>query len=122
MSRRHPLSKVFLDAPRSAAEMSTLMTMSPIVIGSRMMQFWMSAAAPTAGDRNEASRMISEKMQAAGESLLAMNLAAMEAATAATLGAVTGRGSHSNHGDAIMSAGLKPYSQRVRANRKRLSK
>ena len=34
---------------------------------------------------------------------------------------VTGTGRGSNHGDTILSAGLKPYSQRVRANRKRLA-
>lgn len=109
-------------APKSTTEMSTLMMLSPFVISSRMMQFWVSAAAPTATDRDEMSRMVGEKMQAAGESLLAMNMAAMAAATETALAAVTGRGRHSNHGDAILSAGLKPYSQRVRANRKRLSK
>ncbi|MEC5324583.1 hypothetical protein [Aurantimonas sp. A3-2-R12] len=109
-------------APKSSSEMSTLMMLSPFVIGNRMMQFWMSAASPTATDRDEMSRMVGEKMQAAGESLVAMNMAAMAAVTEATLGAVTGRGSHSNHGDAILSAGLKPYAKRVRANRKRLSK
>ena len=122
MLRRHPFPAVFAHAPKTAAEMTTLMILSPFVIGTRMTQFWASAASPQASDREEASQMISEKMQAVGESVVAMNLAAIEAMTRTTLAAVTGAYLNDNHGDAIFSAGLKPYSQRVRANRKRLSR
>ena len=122
MIRRHPFPAVFAHAPKTAAEMTTLMIMSPFVIGTRMTQFWASAASPQAKDREEAAQMVSEKMQAVGESMVAMNLAAVEAVTNATLAAATGSYLGANHGDAIFSAGLKPYSQRVRANRKRLSR
>ena len=120
MSRRR--SFALFDAPRTAAEMTTLMMMSPFVIGARMTQFWMNAASPSAGDHHEATRMVSEKMAAAGESVAAMNAAAIEAATTMAMTAATGGRSTVNHGDAILSAGLKPYTKRVRANRKRLSR
>ncbi|MEF2552999.1 hypothetical protein VQ042_16795 [Aurantimonas sp. A2-1-M11] len=119
MTRGKPIPSSFFHAPKTAAELTTLMVMSPFVIGTRLTQFWISAASPQAKDRDEVSRMVSEKMQAASESMMAMNLAAIEAMTSA---AVTGSGRSSNHGDTILSAGLKPYSQRVRANRKRLAK
>ncbi|MBB4001143.1 MAG: hypothetical protein V7704_14250 [Aurantimonas endophytica] len=122
MIRRHPFPAVFAHAPKTAAEMTTLMIMSPFVIGTRLTQFWASAASPQAKDREEAAQMVSEKMQAVGESVVAMNLAAVEAVTKATLAVATGSYLNDNHGDAIFSAGLKPYSQRVRANRKRLSR
>ncbi|KQT86399.1 hypothetical protein ASG48_06200 [Aurantimonas sp. Leaf443] len=102
--------------------MTTLMTMSPFIIGTRMMQFWMTAASPSAEDKAEAALMVTEKMQAAGESVMAMNAAAARIAGEATLAAVTGRHAGGNHADDILSAGLKPYTKRVRANRRRLSK
>lgn len=112
----------FADAPKTVAQISTLAMMSPMVIGTRMMNMWMSAASPSASDRAEAARMVSEKMLAAGESIVAMNMAAVQAATDATLAAATGRTRRVNDGDAIIAAGLKPYTKRVRANRKRLSR
>lgn len=112
---------IFADAPKSAAQISALMALSPFVIGTRMMQFWMTAAAPTDASRNEASRMVSEKLEAAGESLVAMNVATIEAMTGAAFAAAAGRTRHVNDGDSILAAGLKPYASRVRANRKRLS-
>jgi hypothetical protein len=122
MKRRRPSPSVFTHAPKTAAEMTTLMMMSPFVIGARLTRFWASAASPRASDREEAVQMVSEKMQALGESVVAMNLAAVETMTQAALQTATGSFPSVNHGDAIFSAGLKPYSQRVRANRKRLSR
>lgn len=111
------------NAPKTAAELTTLMLWSPFVIASRMTQFWMSAASPTAKDHAEASRMVTEKMQAMGESVLAANLAMTEIAIAGATAAVTGiaRSSHRD-ADTVMSAALKPYTSRVRANHKRLSR
>ena len=118
---RNPNPASFFHAPKTAAELTTLMLMSPFVIGTRLTQFSMAAASPQAKDRDEVSRMLSEKLQAAGESIVAMNLATIEAMTSLAMATVTGSGRGSNHGDTILSAGLKPYSQRVRANRKRLA-
>lgn len=107
----------------AATELSTLMMLSPLVIASRMTEFWMSAAAPTAKSKHEASRMVTEKMQAIGESAMAVNMTvtqlAIESATAVMTGTV--RETH-NDADAILTAALKPYSSRVTANRKRLSR
>ena len=122
MSRRHQtFPNFFADAPKSTAQMTTLMALSPFIIGTRMMQFWMTAAAPTAASRSEASRMVSEKLEAAGESVVAMNFAAIDAMTDAALAAATGQLRNINDGDSILAAGLKPYTSRVRANRKRLA-
>lgn len=107
----------------AANELSTLMMLSPLVIASRMSEFWMTAAAPTAKSKREASQMVTEKMQAVGESAMAVNMAmtqlAIQSATAAMTGAV--RQTH-NDADTILTAALKPYSSRVSANRKRLSR
>ena len=122
MSRRsQTLPSIFPDAPKSTAQMTSLMTLSPFVIGTRMMQFWMTATSPTAASRNEASRMLSEKMEAAGESVVAMNFAVLDAMTDAAFAAATGRTRNINDADSILAAGLKPYTSRVQANRKRLS-
>ena len=122
MSRRsQTFPAIFADAPKSTAQMNTLMAFSPFVIGTRMMQFWMSAAAPTAATRSEASRMVSEKMEAAGESVVAMNFAAINAMTDAAFAVASGQLRTVNDGDSILAAGLMPYATRVRANRKRLS-
>lgn len=122
MSRRNQIvPHIFADAPKSAAQISTLMALSPFVIGTRMLQFWMTAAAPTAASRSEASRMVHEKMEAAGESVVAMNFAAIDAMTDAAFAVASGQLRNINDGDSILAAGLKPYASRVRANRKRLS-
>ncbi|MEX6506863.1 hypothetical protein [Jiella sp. M17.18] len=111
------------DTPKAAAEVVTLLTMSPFIIGTRMMQFWMRAAStPTAGGDPEASRMVSEKIEAAGESLAAMNAAVAKAAGETVMAAMTGRPRAVNDADAILTAGLKPFSKRVKANHRRLSR
>ena len=96
--------------------------LAPIVVGARMMQFWAHAANPRKRDRREAERMVSEKVQAMGESVVAMNLAATNAAIAATLAAMTGVVRNVDDADAILHAGLLPYSNRVRANQRRLAR
>ena len=118
--RRNAAPKALIDAQRATAEITTLMTMAPFVIRARMMRFWSTASAPTARDKAEATRMVSEKLQAGAESVLATNLAFAKAATDASLAAMT-RGPHNNHCGAILAASLRPYSKRVRANRRRLS-
>ncbi|KQT54142.1 hypothetical protein ASG43_00475 [Aureimonas sp. Leaf454] len=107
----------------AAAELSTLMLLSPLVISSRLTEFWMTASAPTGRSKLEASRMVSEKVQAIGESAIAVNLAVTKVAIDSATAAMTGvlRQSH-NDVDTILTAALKPYSTRVTANRKRLAR
>lgn len=105
---------------KASAEMASLAVLSPMVAGARMMQFWLHAASPRPRDRREAHKMVTEKSQALGESIVAMNIAAMSAVAAATLAAMTGASRNVDDADAILHAGLLPYSTRVRANRRRL--
>ncbi|MBO0904186.1 hypothetical protein [Jiella sonneratiae] len=114
--------KMTVDAPKSAAELVTLATLSPLVIGSRLGQFWFAlATVPTAKDKSEATRMVTEKLAATAEATVAMQTAFARAAGDAFLAALSGRGP-ANAMDAIMAAGLRPYSRRVKANQRRLSK
>ncbi|MCE7026806.1 hypothetical protein [Jiella avicenniae] len=79
------------------------------------------ATVPTARDEAEAIRMVDEKILATAESVIAVQTAIARASCEAVIAAMTGR-----HGadriDAIVSAGLRPYSKRVRANHRRLSR
>lgn len=110
-----------LRTPKSTADMATLMAASPFVIASRMTEMWFTAGAPTAASQREASDMVTEKIEAMGESALAMQMAmatiALETATSAMAGAFRAGG---DDVDTILSAGLRPYAKRVTANHTRL--
>lgn len=108
---------------KTQTELTTLMMLSPFVIASRMTEFWMTAASPTASSKREASRMVTEKVQAMGESALAVNVAIAKVAMDTTMSAMTGIVRNGqNDADDVMSAGLRPYAKRVTANRNRLSR
>ncbi len=106
----------------AAAELSTLMMLSPLVIASRMTEFWMTAGSPSARSEREVSRMVTEKVQAVGESAMAVNMAVTQLALESAASALKGilRETH-NDADTILTAALKPYSSRVTANRRRLA-
>ena len=109
--------------PRSAAEFATLATLSPLVIASRVGQLWFAmATAPTAKDKAEAVRMVSEKLAATGEAVIAVQGAMAKAAGDAVLSTMTGHRPRGNPVDDVLLAGLTPYSKRVRSNHRRLSK
>ncbi|MBC8128807.1 MAG: hypothetical protein H7Y08_00630 [Rhizobiaceae bacterium] len=108
---------------KTQSELTTLMMHSPFVVASRMTEFWMTVAAPTASSKREASQMVTEKMQAMGESVMAINMAMTKVAMDTTMAAMTGMARNGeNDADDVMSAGLRPYSKRVSANRSRLCK
>lgn len=108
---------------KTQSELATLMMYSPFVVASRLTEFWMTAAAPTANSKREASRMVTEKLQAMSESLMAVNMAMTKVAMDTTMAAMTGiLRNGENDADDVMAAGLRPYSKRVRANNSRLSK
>ena len=112
-----------LPTHKAATAMTTLVMEAPFVIASRMTEFWMTAASPTASSKREASRMVTEKLQAMGESALAVNVAMAKVVLDTTTSAMTGvlRSPH-NDADDVLSAALHPYSRRVTANGKRLSR
>ncbi|MER0239967.1 hypothetical protein [Fulvimarina sp. MAC8] len=107
--------------PKSAIEANAIIMGAPFVIGTRMMQMAMAGAQPSAKDRRENQKMVAEKVTAAQESALAFNQAMFKAAMDFPL-AMMSANPMAKSMDAIGSAALKPYSSKVRANRKRLSK
>ena len=106
---------------KTVAEMTTLVTVSPLVIARRMTEFWLTATDPTDTSKREAADMLTEKIDAMGESAVAMNLAlarvARDTATSTMNGIVR---DGQNDADDIMSAALRPYTSRVKANDSRL--
>ena len=124
MARKTRSSKSEFGAlPKATAEAAAIMTAAPFVIASRLTGFWLSPASPSAKDRAEATRMVTEKMMAAQESAMAMNAAVSAAAWKSVIDTMsTGIASTGNIADDVLTAGLKPYGKRVRSNRKRLSK
>ncbi|WP_245514701.1 hypothetical protein [Jiella endophytica] len=124
MDQRQPFSfGTDLAAPKSTAELFTLATLSPLVIASRVGQLWLAmATAPTAKDKAEAVRMVSEKMAATGEAVMAVQTAMAKAAGDAVIASMSGRRQSGNPMDAVLTAGLRPYSKRVRSNHRRLSR
>ncbi|MBO0663938.1 hypothetical protein LQ948_14985 [Jiella sp. MQZ9-1] len=113
----------WLEAPKALAEMTTIATFAPLVVATRLSQLGFAiATAPTARDGREATRMVSEKLDAAREATAAMQTAFAKAGSDAVVAAMTGRRAKGNPADAIVSAGLAPYAKRVRANHRRLSR
>lgn len=107
--------------PKSAIEANAIMMGAPFVIGTRIMQMAMAGAHPTAKDQRENHQMVAEKVTAAQESVFAFNQAMFKAAMDFPL-AMMSANPMAKTMDTIGSAALKPYSSKVRANQKRLSK
>lgn len=107
----------------AVSELTNLATLAPLVMAARMTDFWMTAASPTARSQREASLMVTEKIQVVAESLAAMSLAmvgiGIESALAFDRNGL--RMNFMDDMDRIAAAGLRPYSKKVRANRKRLA-
>ncbi|WP_085025401.1 hypothetical protein [Ensifer aridi] len=105
-----------------ASDLAALWFQAPMVIAARTQAMAVAAMTGSATDYVEASRMVTEKMAAAAESVVACNVAlakeGMGAAAALALGKI-GRGAGHKR---IASAALRPYAKRVRANARRLSK
>ncbi|MCQ0988116.1 hypothetical protein [Jiella marina] len=103
--------------------MATLAALSPFVIGTRVTRMWFAfATAPTMKDKREAMEMVSEKVEATGEAIIAMNNALTLAAGEVALAAVSGRHRSTNDVDAVVAAGLKPFTTKLKSNHRRLSK
>ena len=103
---------------------SSLMLEAPFVMAMRIHEMQVAALTGTAQNGPELTRMVSEKMAATAESMVAANIALTQAmmgaffmgaraATPASLAAA---------GEKVAAAALKPYGKRVRKNAKRLSR
>jgi hypothetical protein len=103
-------------------EFASLWFQAPMVISSRMQDLAVSGISGTPGGPAEIGKMITEKLSAATESMMAVNMAmvkeGMIAATALATGTCAGMAGAS---DRVAVAALKPYGKRVRANARRLS-
>lgn len=104
-------------------EFASLWFQAPMVISSRMQDFALSGMSGSPGGASEIGQMITEKLSAATESAMAVNMAmvkeGMIAATALATGTCAGMAGAS---DRVAVAALKPFGKRVRANAQRLSK
>ncbi len=107
---------------RLSNDLATLWIEAPIVIAMRMQQMWMTALTGSVNS-TELNRMVSEKLMAAAESAVAVNMAVAQQNIAAMTAMATGGGSSSRRAaDAIAQAAVTPYSKRVRSNVRRLTK
>ncbi len=99
--------------------------LSPYVMASRMPILWAEALNPDPGSRSETNRMMSEKMAAVQEGVVAAQTtfghAMLETWAALAFGQLPKATPH-NTADAMMWAGLAPAARRVKANAKRLGK
>ncbi|MEI3852044.1 MULTISPECIES: hypothetical protein [Ensifer] len=106
---------------RLRLDAATLWFEAPFVIAIRLQEMQMAALTGKSHDVTELHRMISEKIAASAESVMAVNMALWKAAFDNTLRLMAG-GAASGHGTAIASAALRPYGKRVRSNARRLSR
>jgi hypothetical protein len=108
---------------KSAAEMATLISLSPFVIASRLTEMCLTAGNLTAKSNSEASEMVTEKIAAMGESALAMQMAMAAIALETAASAMTGiMRRNEDDADTVLAEGLKPFSKRAKANHARLSR
>jgi hypothetical protein len=108
---------------RTTQQMTDILWAAPLVMGARMSRMMLPDAMRTAADRAEDTRMVAEKMQAAGEAVVAAQFEASRQMTEAWVGMAFGRLPKPARAiDAITSAALKPVRRKVRANVKRLGK
>jgi len=86
---------------------------APLVIAMRCHEMQMAALTGSTQDTAEMTRMVTEKLAAAAESVVAANFAMAKAMMTAASPDVAAR--------AVSAAALKPYGKRVRRNMRRLS-
>src|SRR5690606_29846781 len=86
---------------------------APLVIAMRCHEMGMAALTGSTQNTAEMTRMVTEKMAAATESVVAANFAVAKAMMTAASPEATAR--------AVSQAALKPYGKRVRRNVRRLS-
>jgi hypothetical protein len=104
-------------------EFASLWFQAPMVMSSRLQDLAVSGLNGSTGGPADVGQMINEKLSAAVESIMAVNMAMVtEGLIAATALATGSCGGLAGASDRVAVAALKPYGKRVRANARRLSK
>jgi hypothetical protein len=99
--------------------------LSPMVMAARMPILMYESLNPDPSRRNETNRMVTEKVAAAQEGMLAAQVAFGRAVTENTISMLFGRMPRStahNTAEAMVQAGLAPAARVVKANARRLTK
>jgi hypothetical protein len=96
---------------------------APMVIAMRTQAAAMEMMTGGSKSSAEFNRMVTEKMAATAESMVALNLAFVQQAVDASFAMASGRkpASAGRTAEKIAEAAVKPYSKRVRSNVRRLS-
>jgi hypothetical protein len=122
------------DTLRLARQIAEINTVVPGIIASRLMRIAWAGTQPSRSDRNELTRMSSEKWQAASQSAVAATMFLFNLQMEATqsfwqaamfpwLGTQARQdNTGSNPGAGLMTAALAPYHRIATANAKRLRK
>jgi hypothetical protein len=112
------------DAMAKHSDLSGLW-LAPFVVASRMPILWFEALNPDPSRREETNRMVSEKVIAAQEGMIAAQVAlgsAMAENMAALAFGLKPKATPRRTASAMMHASLAPAAKQVRANARRLAK
>jgi hypothetical protein len=99
--------------------------LSPMVMAARMPILMYESLNPDPSRRNETNRMVTEKVAAAQEGMLAAQVAFGRAVAENTISMLFGRmprATPHHTAEAMVQAGLAPAARQVKANAKRLTK
>jgi hypothetical protein len=108
-----------LPSRRLSHDLATLWFQAPFVVAIRMQEMTTVMMSGGTGNIAEFHRMVTEKMAAAAESVMAVNLQIYRQ----WIAAMTATAHPARHAaDAIAGSAIKPYSKRVRSNARRLSR
>jgi hypothetical protein len=122
----HDLVHILKDDPMATKnpDLSGLW-LSPMVMAARMPILMYESLNPDPSRRNETNRMVTEKVAAAQEGMLAAQIAFGRAVTENAISMLFGRMPRStpqNTAEAMVQAGLAPAARQVKANARRLTK
>ncbi|ABR60620.1 hypothetical protein GOC91_23495 [Sinorhizobium medicae] len=104
------------------SDLIALWFQAPMVIAARTQAMAVAAMTGSTTDYVEASRMVTEKMAAAAESVAAVNVALVKEGMGAAAALATGKMNSAAAHNRIAAAVVRPYAKRVRANARRLAK
>lgn len=105
-----------------ASDLIALWFQAPMVFAARAQAMAVAAMTGSTTDYVEASRMVTEKMAAAAESVAAVNVALVKEGMGAAAALATGKMNSGAAHNRIAAAVVRPYAKRVRANARRLAK